>query len=412
MKLSVDKNSLVQLKMNVVVPSPDSFSYSRRVVPSASNSTERQLYAIGDSVMYFSSTHQKWIQTRVVRVHPGQSVDLSCRKNVDVSRIQKTHSMRSPSATQSVICHNSPSLKMGHDTVLYSVGTKVEYLSESVNGWIQSTVRGQNADGTYSLNIKKTAHPSRVRLMLTNSDSSKTAKLVPPTSIVSIVHVQDKSRDLQVYTAQILSTLNLTFDYALVKMKGLTGGQNEGIYFITSPGQGGRYYCLKVVKSGRVFPSVPTERERYLELMTEYSPEIFQDKRISFPIRILQFVLGTIPMYDVIVMECAKGERMAELVGKLVSSADMSSLALVFEQVGIELKHLHARYRGMQHGDLQVSNIYVDKGSIVFIDVGGMSRQGDDVEYFVKSIHMLAKTYGSEFERIASSSFLRGYSIK
>jgi hypothetical protein len=395
--------------MNVLVPSPEPFDDYHQIIRYEPHSNMSGVFEIGDSVMYFSSTHQKWVQTRVVRVRSGRSVDLSCRKNVDVSLIQRTAPVLASNSSQVRDSENTPTVQMRHDTVLYAIGTKVEYLSESMNGWIQSLVRGHNADGTYILNTKKTAHPSRVRLILVNSDSKKPVRQVHPISILSTVHVQCQSSDLLVYTAHILGALNLTFDHGLVKMKGLTGGQNEGIYFITSPQKDTRKYCLKVVKSVRVFPSIPTERERYLELMHLYPNELSRDKRISFPIRILQFA-ETSP-YDVIVMECAKGERMAELVARLVSSADKSSLAQIFEQVGIELKKFHSRYGGLQHGDLQVSNIYVDQTSITFIDVGGMSRNGDDVDYFVKSITILAKTYGPEFEVIARSSFNRGYSI-
>ena len=46
-----------------------------------------------------------------------------------------------------------------------------------------------------------------------------------------------------------------------------------------------------------------------------------------------------------------------------------------------------------------------------FIDLGGMGSnvQATDIEYFRESIKLLAKTYGVEFERRSTDSFLQGY---
>jgi len=249
-------------------------------------------------------------------------------------------------------------------------------------------------------------------LLVPNPMTSKQEKSVhPPSTFLSVLHVDGNSRDLETHAARILGALNLTFDHTVSKMKGLTGGQNEGIYFILGPPNKQRKLCLKAVRTSRLFPTVPTERERYIELLESHSWMLLEDKQVTFPRKILQLISNQSPLCDVVVMECARGERMAELVGRLVSHGDWSGVSALFERVGTQLKKFHLRFNGMQHGDLQVSNIFVDT-SIVFIDIGGMTTTGNDVEYFLKSITILAKTYGSEFERIASSSFKRGYCIK
>ena len=398
--------------MDVIVRSSYPFPSCSPETPKRDTANGPRAPCVGDSVDYFSVTHQKWIKTNVVRIRSERVVDLACRKNVDISLLVRTHSQSHSSTIDPRMIENRPPNNSKASSPLFSIGTKVEYFSESINAWIQSVIRGYNDDGSYCLNTKKSAPPSRVRILIPQQSSGTLDKHSTPSSFLPIIHVEGHSIDLQANSARILSSLNLTFDHTLSRMGGLTGGQNEGIYFISGPPSNHRKLCLKVVRANRLFPSIPTERERYIELLRSHSTQLITDKHITFPRHIMQLVSNQSPLCDVIVMNCAKGERMAELLGRLVSGSDWSSMSSVFERVGKQLKSFHCRYTGMQHGDMQVSNIYVDQESVIFIDVGGMSPTGNDVDYFLKSITILAKTYGTEFQRIASSSFNRGYCIK
>lgn len=396
--------------MDVVVPSTFNYDSERSPITYTQTRSSQTSLSVGDVVQYFSSTHKKWVSTRVVKIRSTRSVDLSCRRNVDVSLVQRVISGSASNSLAEKRSENAAPRNMS----VFSVGSKVEYYSESMNGWIQAVVRGHNPDGTYCLNIKKSAHASRVRSIL----SCKPSRREPPSlsSYCLVVSVEGSvAHDFQSYTARILTALKLTFDHRIVRMKGLAGGQNEGIYFITTPHpENGFKYCLKLVKSARVFPSIPSERERYMNLVSRYAPLILEDEHVCFPRQILQLTPRTGPSYDLFVMHCAKGERMAELIGQLIANKDWDRVSNVFKLVGVHLRNFHSQYGGAQHGDLQVSNIFVENESeIVFIDIGGMATttSGSDVEYFEKSISILAKTYGPMFEKLAISSFRKGYDV-
>ena len=398
--------------MDVIVRSSDLIATGPHVSGKSDPSHEKRSLCVGDSVAYYSGTHQKWIKTSVVRIRSDRVVDLACRKNVDSSLLVRSTTASVTSSGPDFQVENRSPVNTTSSTSAYVVGTRVEYLSESMNAWVRSIVRGYNDDGSYVLNIKKSAPASRVRILVPTPPSGTLDKPSAQVGFLSVVHVDGQSKDLEGYAARILTSLNLTFDHTVSRMRGLTGGQNDGIYFISGPPNNARKLCLKVVRTDRLFPSVQTERERYMELLRNHPSSLVADKHITFPYRILQLQSKQSTLCDVIVMNCARGERMAELLGRLVSAVDWSALSSVFERVGTQLKNFHTRYKGMQHGDLQVSNIYVDKESVVFIDVGGMSHSGDDVDYFLKSISILAKTYGIQFQSIATSSFNRGYCIK
>jgi len=280
-----------------------------------------------------------------------------------------------------------------------------------MSGWVLSYVKGINADGTYRLNTKKSADPRLIRALLVDkaphrrpplvSTQNRVHQFVTPLVVVGS-HVSGQSFDLKQYKGEIFGSLGIRPSSTLSKMTGFTGGQNAGIWVV--PNQ----YCLKVVVSGRKYDSIPSERENYMDLLCRF-PAIIDDKNLCFPIKI--FTISN--LFDVIVMPMARGDRMAELVGRTRALDDWPKLQLVFRSVGRQLRRFHTTYRSTQHGDLQTSNIFVDvDATVTLIDLGGMGMKGlgkTDIEYFLESIKLLAKTYGPEFERVSTAAFLEGY---
>jgi tRNA A-37 threonylcarbamoyl transferase component Bud32 len=113
-------------------------------------------------------------------------------------------------------------------------------------------------------------------------------------------------------------------------------------------------------------------------------------------------------------MPVAPGERMAEVLSRVKD--DAATLVQIFAGVGKALAAFHRNYPGCQHGDLQSSNIFISllksQVEVTFIDLGGMGLKTlgkSDLEYFRESIQLLARTYGPDFERIASSAFFHSY---
>lgn len=301
--------------------------------------------------------------------------------------------------------------------VYFPVGTKVEYFSETMNGWVLSYVKGINSDGTYSLNTKKSAPVSRVRSLI----PSAAPAMVPPRAATSGEFVSSlqfqNSADLSTYRNEILSLLGLRgAQYSISRMGGFTGGQNEGIYFVRSSSSSKPTVCLKIVRSGRLYDSVPSELENCVSNLSKF-PTLPTDPHVTFPSKVIQLVQGTIRKYDVFVMPLARGERMAETVGRFANSmgSNKRKIESIFEAVGAQLERFHSVYKGAQHGDLQTSNIFLEEQEdkswfVTFIDLGGMGAkvQTSDADYFRESIRLLARTYGAEFERVASNAFERG----
>ena len=280
-----------------------------------------------------------------------------------------------------------------------------------MSGWVLSYVKGVNPDGTYRLNTKKAADPKLIRALLVDSVPNRRPPLVrldqQPFLITLPSHSfqLESTLDLHMYKKDILDILGLSGSHGFNKMTGFSGGQNEGIWFIPN------LYCLKVVRSGRRFSSIPSERENYINLLNRF-PRIIEDHNACFPKRILTIS----NVYDIFVMPIARGDRMAELISRIQSSDTL--LRLLFIAVGKQVRRFHATYGGTQHGDLQTSNIFVDFPSVpsdpmvTLIDLGGMGTKGQmksDIEYFLESIKLLAKTYGVEFETLSTRAFIEGY---
>lgn len=328
----------------------------------------------------------------------------------------------------------------------YVIGQKVEYFSHTMNGWVLSYVKGLNPDGTYRLNTKKSADPRLIRTLLCSQvpetvqpnpiqEQKPNLGVRPKSILTSAISPQlpvmpshphvisgpfqvtlksslrlsgNQGFDLSLYKAELLSQLQLPATCTISRMVGFSGGQNEGIWFISSGRS--KTFCLKVVRSGRKFPSVPSEKENYVEILSRF-PAIMHDASLTFPQKVFY-----VSSFDVIAMPVAKGDRMAEVISRIVSQGDDERLRSVFRAVGRQLRIFHNTYAGTQHGDLQSSNIFIELGNDVgvsFIDLGGMGLTGSlgkrDFEYFLESISLLAKTYGPDFARTATASFIDGY---
>ncbi len=327
-------------------------------------------------------------------------------------------SLRPPVLAPTVPTHSvaSSSSRQTPDCAYFPTGTKVEYFSETMNGWVLSYVKGVNADGTYCLNTKKSAPMSRVRSLIACVSS---CAISMPSAWQFVVSLQFRnSTDLAMYRNEILSILGLRgSDYSIVRMGGFTGGQNEGIYFVQSSVQG-KLMCMKLVRSGRIYETVPSELDHCLGNLSRF-PELCSDAHVTFPSRVIQLEQNRVAKFDVFVMPLARGERMAEAIGDSANSLCISSnkrkIESIFEAVGNQLKSFHLRYTNTQHCDLQTSNIFLELRSggwfVTFIDLGGMGSQvlTSDVEYFRESIRLLSRTYGSEFEHLAAAAFEKGY---
>merc|ERR1712146_761864 len=86
--------------------------------------------------------------------------------------------------------------------------------------------------------------------------------------------------------------------------------------------------------------------------------------------------------------------------------------------VGAATAQFHSKYNGSQHGDLHISNIFVDEAnqSVTFIDLGGMlpSHHSNvylesDVQHFIKSLRLISFSWGEQAIAECVRNFERGY---
>jgi len=115
-------------------------------------------------------------------------------------------------------------------------------------------------------------------------------------------------------------------------------------------------------------------------------------------------------------MPKVRGERLAEWIARKFYNKQVPLMMQVFERVGGKLAEFHSRYGNAQHGDFQPSNIFYDeeRGDIRFIDIGGMDvpTTETDVQHFVRSLELLAETYGKQLVHQGRRSFEQGYRSK
>lgn len=190
----------------------------------------------------------------------------------------------------------------------------------------------------------------------------------------------------------------------------VAGGQNHGIWFLGD-------FALKLVRSARKFPLLPSEVENVVRLQAQY-PSIVDDPSLTFPVKVFNCVghAGSEPL-SLLAMRRARGQELANLVA-MWPFGQREQVGRVFEDVGRALRAVHSRYGGAQHGDLHPSNIFFDAeaaargdGAISFIDVGGMGMlTGEsDEQHFAASLQIYAGFYGPDFAVEGFRRFQAGY---
>jgi len=143
-------------------------------------------------------------------------------------------------------------------------------------------------------------------------------------------------------------------------------------------------------------------------------PGILSDPLLAFPTAVFSCVSAARgKTHDLLVMRRAHGERLCEVFAKKWHAGQCNDCWRIIERVGAATAAIHRRYANMQHGDLQPANIFWDAstGSVTIIDVGGMgiATTDDDMQHFARALHLLAASYGSQFEAHGIAAFQRGY---
>lgn len=180
------------------------------------------------------------------------------------------------------------------------------------------------------------------------------------------------------------------------------GGFNEGTWFLNGNSRQGTL-VLKLVKTNRRHPMLPTDVENFKAIIQRH-PNIINDHALSFAIKIFHCVgPGENWSHDLIVMRKAPGHGFNATVCTKCALGQVESLMKDMESLGCLLAQVHSVY-GMQHGDLQPSNIFHDEanGWFTLVDCGGMGpnpyAHDDDLQHLIEGIALITQHMGEEFQ--------------
>lgn len=214
---------------------------------------------------------------------------------------------------------------------------------------------------------------------------------------------------------QLAAKLGLNQTARIDPLKGPgAGGLNQGMWTLCD---GSLAMVLKLVRSQRHHPSLPTETENFLKLARDY-PSLVHDRDLSFPMKIFRCRGPTgNNSHDLIVMNKAPGECFTNIINMKWQCRRVAELMDNFEAVGRFLANIHNKY-GLQHTDFQPSNVFFDEatGQFTMIDIGDLTpreaRFGNnesDVEHFCAGVRILARFHGDQLQSEGVRRFKAGY---
>lgn len=191
------------------------------------------------------------------------------------------------------------------------------------------------------------------------------------------------------------------------------GGLNDGMWESEGSSRQGPL-VLKLVKKERRHPMLPTDVENFMEII-QGRPTIINDHALSFPIKMFHCIGDDDDWsWDLIIMRKAPGRGFESVIATKCALGQIDSLMQDFVVLGSFLAKIHAVY-GMQHGDLQPSNVYYDdtSGWFSLVDCGGMGpspyADDDDLQHLRAGVRLITPTMSQDFQNDVSANLEAGY---
>lgn len=116
-------------------------------------------YAVGEVVEYYSQSGGSWIPARVLGSYGNGKYRLDCKQYASPEHIRRP---KAPPRANSWLSTEDAFAAVGM-VQDFLVGEAVEYDSKTQGGWIAAKVLSKNPDGTYNLDVKPDAVPSKMR---------------------------------------------------------------------------------------------------------------------------------------------------------------------------------------------------------------------------------------------------------
>jgi len=214
--------------------------------------------------------------------------------------------------------------------------------------------------------------------------------------------------------SQLLQKMRMQPNALVEPMRGGIGSCNAGMWILRDSSN---CYVLKLVRtnSGLMGPPQPTESDKFAKLCRE-NPGIVKDPSLSFPCKIFHCLgQGGGKTHDLVVMRQVTGVRGSEFIMQKLHTKQVQDLMRILEQFGAFLADFHARYNGMQHGDLTPANVFFDqaRGRFTLVDVADLAPRNpviqSDTERFTGSLKLLSHFYGPDLFMQGKAQFEAGY---
>lgn len=216
--------------------------------------------------------------------------------------------------------------------------------------------------------------------------------------------------------AQLLQKMQMQPNALVEPMRAGIGSCNAGMWIMRD---GVQCFVLKLVRS--TSPGMnqlqASEADKFAKLCREH-PGIGQDPSLSFPSKIFHCNGQGGVKNDLIVMRQVSGVRMSEFIMQRLHGKNVQDLMRILERFGSFLADFHARYNGMQHGDLTPANVFYDErsGRFALVDVADLAPRNpviqSDIERFISSLKLLSTFYGPELFMQGKAQFEAGYSAR
>jgi hypothetical protein len=199
-----------------------------------------------------------------------------------------------------------------------------------------------------------------------------------------------------------LEPLGVAPDQCGIERLEQNGGMNKGMWIVHGMSRPGTL-VLKLVETQRKHEGLPTDVENFTSVI-QRRPNVVNDHALTFPIKIFHCVgPDDVRRHDLVVMRRAPGHGFDKVLAVKCHLGRVESLMKDMEALGRLIAQIHNVY-GMQHGDLQPSNIFYEEAHDWFtlIDCGSMGPQpyacDDDLQHLIRGIALITPHMGKDFQ--------------
>lgn len=199
------------------------------------------------------------------------------------------------------------------------------------------------------------------------------------------------------------------FELKLIDSPAYLTGNSDSLSYITISGLG--KFHIKAVRS-------PDPESVYISEVLRKYPGLPSDDAVVIPriIDVMEAGTENVKLYLHVSRWVENEGTLAQRIIELWFRKQLDDMRALLQAFGAFLRGFRTRYPGLNHNDMNPSNVLlVRRGgliSFVLIDCAGLDDEvGDDYKSFILSLEVLAEGgFGADFLNMATSAFNSGYS--